>query len=85
MFRELYNWEPTIRLADGLARTYRWIFDRMSAGAADRTLRSETSIRRFGRTAHRSLRMTWSARAGMSAIPTADPQEAPANVRYQGP
>ena len=31
MFKELYSWEPTIRLADGLERTYRWIFDEVSA------------------------------------------------------
>lgn len=30
MFGEIYGWEPSTRLADGLERTYRWIFDRMS-------------------------------------------------------
>jgi GDP-D-mannose 3',5'-epimerase len=40
MFKELYNWEPTISLADGLARTYRWVFDQMSAAAAGRIARS---------------------------------------------
>jgi GDP-D-mannose 3',5'-epimerase len=30
MFRNIYGWEPTTRLADGLERTYRWIFDQMS-------------------------------------------------------
>jgi GDP-D-mannose 3', 5'-epimerase len=30
MFREIYGWEPSTHLADGLERTYRWIFDRMS-------------------------------------------------------
>jgi nucleoside-diphosphate-sugar epimerase len=36
MFKELYDWEPTIRLADGLERTYRWIFDKLSAGPTGR-------------------------------------------------
>ncbi|MGH3641001.1 MAG: NAD-dependent epimerase/dehydratase family protein [Mycobacterium sp.] len=31
MFKQLYDREPTIGLADGLERTYRWIFDQMSA------------------------------------------------------
>ena len=30
MFREIYGWEPATCLADGLERTYRWIFDQMS-------------------------------------------------------
>ena len=36
MFKELYDWEPTIRLTDGLERTYRWIFDELSAGPGGR-------------------------------------------------
>jgi GDP-D-mannose 3', 5'-epimerase len=41
MIRETYDWEPSIPLADGLERTYRWIFDQLSAsrGAGDRTAR----------------------------------------------
>jgi GDP-D-mannose 3', 5'-epimerase len=31
MIKELYGWEPSISLADGLDRTYRWIFDQLSA------------------------------------------------------
>jgi GDP-D-mannose 3', 5'-epimerase len=31
MFKELYGWEPTIGLSDGLERTYRWIFDQLAA------------------------------------------------------
>lgn len=27
--RETYGWEPSIRLADGLERTYRWIYDQL--------------------------------------------------------
>ncbi len=37
MFKELYNWEPSVRLADGLARNYRWIFDQLAAGASPHT------------------------------------------------
>jgi GDP-D-mannose 3',5'-epimerase len=28
--RESYGWEPSIRLADGLERTYRWIYDQLA-------------------------------------------------------
>jgi GDP-D-mannose 3',5'-epimerase len=38
MFKELYNWEPTIGLVDGLERTYRWIFDELSADPGGRKL-----------------------------------------------
>lgn len=31
MIREIYGWEPSIRLADGLERTYRWIYDQLAA------------------------------------------------------
>ena len=30
MIQEVYGWEPSIRLADGLERTYRWIYDQLS-------------------------------------------------------
>jgi GDP-D-mannose 3', 5'-epimerase len=30
MCRDIYGWEPSITLADGLERTYRWIFDQLS-------------------------------------------------------
>ncbi|MGH3556129.1 NAD-dependent epimerase/dehydratase family protein [Mycobacterium sp.] len=30
VIREIYDWEPSISLADGLERTYRWIFDQLS-------------------------------------------------------
>jgi nucleoside-diphosphate-sugar epimerase len=30
MIRRLLDWEPSVRLADGLERTYRWIYDRMT-------------------------------------------------------
>jgi GDP-D-mannose 3',5'-epimerase len=30
LIREIYNWEPSISLADGLERTYKWIFDQLS-------------------------------------------------------
>lgn len=32
LVREIYDWEPSISLADGLERTYRWIFDQLSGG-----------------------------------------------------
>jgi nucleoside-diphosphate-sugar epimerase len=31
LIKEIYNWEPSISLADGLERTYRWIFDQLSS------------------------------------------------------
>jgi GDP-D-mannose 3', 5'-epimerase len=48
MFKELYNWEPTIGLADGLERTYRWIFDQLSGGATVRTACSVAPTRLSG-------------------------------------
>lgn len=34
LIKEIYGWEPSIRLADGLERTYRWIFDELSSDSA---------------------------------------------------
>ena len=31
LIQEIYGWEPSISLADGLELTYRWIFDQLSA------------------------------------------------------
>lgn len=31
---EAYGWSPSIRLADGLELTYKWIFDQLSSGVA---------------------------------------------------
>jgi nucleoside-diphosphate-sugar epimerase len=31
LIKEIYGWEPSIRLADGLERTYRWIYDELAA------------------------------------------------------
>ena len=41
LIKEIYGWEPSITLADGLERTYRWIFDQLvgSWSAGDRTPR----------------------------------------------
>ena len=36
MCREIYGWEPSITLADGLERTYRWIFDQLSTRSKTR-------------------------------------------------
>jgi GDP-D-mannose 3',5'-epimerase len=30
LIKKVFNWEPTIRLEDGLERTYRWIYDQMT-------------------------------------------------------
>lgn len=35
MCREIYGWEPSITLADGLERTYRWIFDQLSTSSRE--------------------------------------------------
>jgi GDP-D-mannose 3',5'-epimerase len=48
MFQALYHWEPTIGLAEGLERTYRWIFDQLSAGATVRTACSVEPTRLIG-------------------------------------
>jgi GDP-D-mannose 3', 5'-epimerase len=34
MINELYGWEPSITLADGLLHTYRWIYDQLAMTAA---------------------------------------------------
>jgi nucleoside-diphosphate-sugar epimerase len=41
LIQEIYGWEPSISLADGLELTYRWIFDQLSSSerAGDRTPR----------------------------------------------
>ena len=32
LIKEIYGWEPSISLADGLERTYRWIYDQLVDG-----------------------------------------------------
>jgi len=32
LIEEIYGWEPSITLADGLELTYRWIFDQLTSG-----------------------------------------------------
>jgi len=41
LIQQIYGWEPSISLADGLELTYRWIFDQLSSSerAGDRTPR----------------------------------------------
>jgi len=41
LIREIYDWEPSISLADGLEKTYNWIFDQLSGSerTSDRTAR----------------------------------------------
>jgi hypothetical protein len=34
LIKEIYDWEPSITLADGLERTYQWIYDQLSGNAA---------------------------------------------------
>jgi len=34
MIQELYGWEPSTKLADGLEQTYRWIYDELSSRSA---------------------------------------------------
>jgi GDP-D-mannose 3',5'-epimerase len=34
LIQQLYGWEPSIRLEDGLAITYRWIFDQLAGQGA---------------------------------------------------
>jgi GDP-D-mannose 3', 5'-epimerase len=36
LIKQIYGWEPSISLADGLERTYKWIFDQLAAGGATR-------------------------------------------------
>lgn len=31
LIKKIYGWEPSIKLADGLERTYRWIYDQLAA------------------------------------------------------
>jgi nucleoside-diphosphate-sugar epimerase len=31
LIQEIYGWEPSIKLADGLERTYRWIYDQLTS------------------------------------------------------
>jgi nucleoside-diphosphate-sugar epimerase len=31
LIQEIYGWEPSIRLADGLERTYKWIYEQLSS------------------------------------------------------
>ncbi|MCB1013327.1 MAG: hypothetical protein KDB15_16840, partial [Microthrixaceae bacterium] len=30
MIQEIYGWEPSTRLADGLEKTYRWIYEQIT-------------------------------------------------------
>jgi len=41
LIKEIYDWKPSITLADGLELTYRWIFDQLTSGerAGERTAR----------------------------------------------
>ena len=39
LIKRYLGWEPSIRLRDGLEKTYRWIYDQMT-GASERTIRT---------------------------------------------
>jgi nucleoside-diphosphate-sugar epimerase len=32
LIQEVFGWQPTTRLRDGLEKTYRWIYDEMARG-----------------------------------------------------
>jgi GDP-D-mannose 3',5'-epimerase len=32
LIKELMNWAPSVRLEDGMEKTYRWIYDEMTSG-----------------------------------------------------
>ena len=34
LIKKLLNWAPSIRLEDGLEKTYKWIYDQMTSGKA---------------------------------------------------
>jgi GDP-D-mannose 3',5'-epimerase len=42
LIRELFDWEPSTRLRDGLERTYRWIHDQISAATSNRRSAAQT-------------------------------------------
>ncbi|MBI4445925.1 MAG: NAD-dependent epimerase/dehydratase family protein [Acidobacteria bacterium] len=38
LIQKLLGWQPSIRLEDGMEKTYRWIYDQMTAGPARRAV-----------------------------------------------
>ena len=34
LIKKLLNWAPSIRLEDGMEKTYKWIYDEMTSGKA---------------------------------------------------
>jgi GDP-D-mannose 3',5'-epimerase len=44
LIKEIYGWEPSISLADGLERTYRWIFDQLVASGQSRDITERSAI-----------------------------------------
>ena len=36
LIKQVFDWEPSTRLRDGLERTYRWIYDQIAPGSAHR-------------------------------------------------
>ena len=41
LIREIFGWEPSTKLRDGLERTYRWIYDQMAPRSAKRAAKAE--------------------------------------------
>jgi GDP-D-mannose 3', 5'-epimerase len=39
LIKRYLNWEPSVRLRDGMEKTYRWIYDQMT-GASERTIKN---------------------------------------------
>ena len=39
-----FGWEPSTRLADGMAKTYAWIYDQMSAGSGQTEARKKVFV-----------------------------------------
>jgi hypothetical protein len=58
LINEIYDWEPSISLADGLERIYRWIFDQLvgSWSTGDRTPHGLSQFERLFRCDHFSCR-----------------------------
>ena len=40
LIKEVFGWEPSIKLRDGMEKTYRWIYDEMASGRASVVNRS---------------------------------------------
>src|SRR2546430_8583108 len=41
LIRQIFDWEPSTKLRDGLERTYRWIYDQLAPRSAKQTANVE--------------------------------------------